>query len=137
MSEAAKAFGTPAKMDDDSQAAVETKRNECVQELEDDRGTTIESTRERLGRIPEDPKGTQEQILRGLDRFEPGGAEWDDELSKNNSEDYRQSYAQDSTVFPQLTPLQVLQRKLKRSKLWKNRTISSIALSIIIRVMFG
>ena len=140
MPEAAKAFRTPAKMDDESQAASETKSDESMTELGEERIAPIEGSRERLGRISEDPEGAQEPFLMGLDgtnKMEPGGAEWDDELSENNSDDWRESYARDSTTFPQLTPLKFPLKNLKRSKLWKCCSLSSIALSPMIRVIFG
>ena len=117
MPEAAKAFRTPAKMDADSKAASESKSDESMQGLEEEKGAQIESS-EPLGRISEDPEGAQEPFLMGLDetnKMEPGGAEWEDDLSEDNSDDWRQSYTRERTTFPQLTPLQVLQRKLKRS----------------------
>ena len=85
-----KAFRTPAKMDDESKAASETKSDESMQGSGEERSAPIEGSRERLGRISEDPEGAQEPFLMGLDgtnKMEPGGAEWEDDLSENNSDD--------------------------------------------------
>ena len=74
-------FRTPAKMDDESLAALGAKNDEDMQRmgLEDEKGEPIESSRVRLGRISEDPKGTQEPFLTGLDgenKLEPDGTDW-------------------------------------------------------------
>ena len=95
-----KAFRTPAKMDDESKAASEAKSDESMQGLEEEKGAPIESSRERLGRISEDPEGAQEPFLMGLDgtnKLEPGGTEWEDDLSETSSVDWKKGAALEST----------------------------------------
>ena len=62
----------------------------------------------RLGHISEDPKGTQEPFLSGMkggNKLEPAGTDWEDGLSKTTSMDWRQSLTRESTTFPHLSPL--------------------------------
>ena len=95
-----------AKMDDDLKAASDAKN---VEGLEEDKSATIGSLRERLGRISEDPKETQAPFqsgIKGGNKLEPAGTDWEDDLSETSSGmDWRQDLARESTTFPQLSPL--------------------------------
>ena len=121
MLEASKVFCTPAKIDDESLAALEAKNDKETRRLglEDDQGVPLASFRARVQRISGDLKGNQEPFLSGLDeenKLEPDGADWEHSLSENSSVDWNQGPARETTTFPQLSSLLKKPKRSTRDK---------------------